>query len=103
MRITYDEYDKIEDICTKIYQDNETEQIGTADYFLALHNWPTVEQLEAVDVAHNMEQYFPYLMFWYTQRFDSQLESDYAEYEEYKKSMKYIQDLMTNQLEFVDA
>ena len=102
MRITYDEYDTLEEYCENFKKQNENELIGTDKYFPIQFIWPTVEQLEAVNVADNFEEYFPYLFFWYTQKLDDQLKDNPEEYQEYKEAMKYIKKLVDSNIEFVE-
>lgn len=98
IKISYDQYDYIEEMCDRVNQKNESVNIGTPLYFSSVNNWPTIEQMEAMDLKNNLSQFLPFIMFWYTQKLDDKLLGN--DLEEYRKSMKYIQELMKENIEF---
>lgn len=100
--LTYDEYDRIEEICSRIKKKNEEEFLEEDERIDGKHMFPTIEQLKDADVEGHVEDYFLYLMFWYTQKFDDVLKDDVVEYAKYKESMKYIKDIIEDQIEFLD-
>ena len=102
MKITYDEYDEIEEICEKLNEENMMNNIGTNRYFDIRKRFPTIQQMEKADVKNNFEEYFIYLMFWYTQKFDGEFADDEEKLGEYKASMKYIKELIDSNIEFAD-
>lgn len=100
--LTYDEYDRIEEICSMIKQKNEEEFLEDEERIDGKHMYPTIEQLKAVNIEDHAEDYFLYLMYWYTQRFDDLLKNDAIEYGKYKEAMKYIKAIIDDQIEFID-
>lgn len=102
MKLTYREYDMAEEVCERMMEKNENEYIGTSKYFAAHHLWPTVEQMEALQVEEHFEEYFPFLFFYYTQKFDGQIKDNVNKYTDYQGAMKYIKDIMDRNIVFVD-
>lgn len=100
--ITYDEYDRIEEICSMIKQKNEEDFLEEDERIDGRHMFPTIEQLKAANVEERAEDYFLYLMFWYTQKFDDALKNDTLEYGKYKEAMKYIKNIIEDQIFFID-
>ena len=104
MKLTYEEYDKLEEICEQIRRENEKPlfEVDEQKMFSIFLQRPTVAQMEEAHVKENFETFFPYLFFFYTQRLDSKLEDDADDYKEYRAAMDYIRKLMDENIEFAD-
>lgn len=104
IKMTYDEYDRMEEICEHIRNEN-TDNIGDIDeskiYYVTMQR-PTLNQLLKMDIENHLEDYFIYLFFYYTQNFDDELSGDIAEYEEYKEMKAYLKKVIDRNIEFID-
>ena len=97
MILTYDQYDRMEEACDRIRQTIEQHDSTDKKYFEPYTKWPTVAVLQEMDVEHHVDEFFPYLFFWYTQKFAPEEMSDS---DEYRSSMKYIKKLIDRSVIF---
>lgn len=90
--MTFDEYDEISERCAKLNKVKDRNALTVKTMY------PTVEQMEAHNVAYHMDKYFPYLLFYYENKIEN-MEED----EEYQKMVAYLKKLFTQHLELVDT
>ncbi len=100
MKISYEEYDKIEESCGTIMEASRGNVADGPARFEYLSSWPTVGELEAADAEKNFKKFFRYLMFWYTQDLTEELKEDPKALKEYQEAMKYIRELFKRKIEF---
>lgn len=93
-QITPERYDEIWEISDRIRQDNEQEQDSPYFEFFMLSSYPTVADMEKYDVANHLDEFMPYLLFYYNEPLE-QLHDD----PEYLASMEYIKGLINSCLE----
>ena len=104
MKITYDEYDRMEEICDYMHEQmaEDVMDIDSDHIFYMTMQRPTLEQLKVMDIEHHFEDYFEYLFFYYTQDFTEELQGDLDELEEYKSMKAYLRSVFDKKIEFVD-
>ena len=95
-KLTFNEYDEIEEKCDRLMASLSTDEIDLRNL---LNLFPTVEELEKIDIKKNLQKYMPFMLFWYSQEADERLLDDK---EEYKKTKAYIKKLIEQNLELVD-
>ena len=98
MKMSFSEYDIKEEICDKIYVDNKVNYMPSAYHFEGALQFPTIEQMEALNVDKNLTKYFNYLFYFYTQDFEEELMHDSESLSEYRKAKKYISKLLMKNL-----
>lgn len=101
-QITFEEYDALELACEEIRKENETTFYDDFRQFDGRVQFPTMEQMQAVQVESNFDKYFEYLFYFYTQDFEEELQNSPEDHHNYMESMAYIRRLMKDQLVFVD-
>lgn len=102
IKLTYDEYDRIEAVCERIKQINEETYPDEMRLFSGRYQYPTVEQVCTLNMEEHLEDFFLFLMYWYTQRFDNLFGEAKDEYKDYQESMAYIKKIIDRNIEFVD-
>ena len=102
IKLTYDEYDQIEEVCEQIKRINEDTYPDEMRLFSGRYQYPTVEQLCTLNVEDHIEDFFLFLMFWYTQKFDDLFTDSKDDYEDYKQSMRYIKQVIDRNVEFLE-
>ena len=102
IEMTYAQYDEMEELCEKIYNKNENEYIDEDRRFNGRYQYPTVSELQKMKAEENIEKYFPYLFYYYTQDFSDKFAGMPSELKEYQASVKMIRDIMNKNIVFTE-
>lgn len=94
MKISYDKYDSLWEIFDMIKQNDQIIDSDTKKKFSLRTGFPTVEQMEAMDLKQNFPKYYAYIMYYYMEDME-ELKND----PEYLAAKRYIRNLVDECLE----
>lgn len=97
VHITFENYDKEVAVCEQIKKDADEQKKRSRYLFMYKTSFPTIHDMEQMDLEKNFSKYFVYLLFYY----DNDI-PDLKNSREYQASMKYLKNIFRDKVIFED-